>query len=159
MSEEKPKASWPCPEQFSKTYGGLAAEAHELQKLRDKLRVRVAKFEATCAETWQEVRESLANMYPDQIKMIYGAVGLHFNEDAETIESWTQGEGPFKSEVQEAQRFPIMLNMTPDAGKDSGGSVIDKSSEILGEELGRKRKRDLDLGLDSDSAAADPSTN
>jgi hypothetical protein len=91
--------------------------------------------------------------------MIYGAVGLHFNEDEETIESWTPGEGPFKSELQEARQFPIMLNMTPDAGKEAGGSVIDKSSEILGEELGRKSKRDLDLGLDDDNASADPSAN
>ena len=159
MSEEKPKASWPCPKQFVKVHAELSAEAHELQKLKEKLHVRAAKFEAACAATWQEIRESLANTYPAQIKKIYGAVGLHFNEDDETIESWIPGEGPFKSELQEARQSPIMINMTPDAGKESGGSVIDKSSEILGEELGRKSKRDLDLGLDDDNASANPSVN
>jgi len=151
MSKEKPQASWPCPKQSVKDHEQLAASSIELGKLREKFLVAEAKHKALYAETWQGIKESLSNLYPGKNKLIYGAVGLHYNEEEETIESWIAGEGPFKSELDEARQFPIMLNMNPDAGKDSGGKVIDKSSEILGEELGKKKRRDLDLGLDDDS--------
>lgn len=150
MSEEKPKASWPCPEQSIRAQEQLAASSIELGKFREKFEVAVAKHQALYAGAWQEIKESLSNLYPGQNKLIYGAVGLHYNEKEGTIESWIAGEGPFKSELDEGRQFPIMLNMNPDAGKDPGGTVIDKSSEILGEELGKKKRRDLDLGLDDD---------
>lgn len=151
MSKEKPQASWPCPKQSVKDHEQLAASSIELGKLKEKLDVAEAKHKALYAEAWQTIKESLSNLCPGQNKLIYGAVGLHYNEKEETIESWIAGEGPFKSELDEARQFPIMLNMNPDAGKDSGGKVIDKSSEILGKELGEKKSRDLDLGLDDDS--------
>ena len=154
MSEEKPQASWPCPNQFVKDQEELTESGHEISKLQEQLSVAMAKHQAKYAETWQQIKESLSNTYPGNNKLIYGAVGLHFNEEDQTIESWIAGEGPFKSELKEAKQFPIMLNMNPNAGKDDeGGSVIDKSSEILGDELKPKR-RDLDLGLDADDGAA-----
>lgn len=144
--DEKPLASWPCPPSLKPKYEQTSQMQLELSKLIDKVKTQKAKFEAACNEMWQETKESLANTYPDQAKKIYGAVGLHYNEDTEEIESWTIGKGPFKETEGGMPRIPpLVLNMGP-GNQESGGKVVDKTKDILGDVLGRGR--DLDLGLD-----------
>lgn len=164
--DEKPLAAWPCPAHLKTKYEQTSQMQVELSKSIDKLKAQKAKFEAVCAEMWQETKESLANTYPDQVKKIYGANGLHYNEDTDEIESWNFGKGPFKETESGMPRIPpLVLNMGP-GNQESGGKVVDKTQDILGDVLGRGR--DLDLGLDDgkdkkedddDDGTANPSIN
>ena len=144
--DEKPLASWPCPETVKHKYKQTSKMQIELSKLISELNAKKAKFEADCLEMWNETKQSLANMYPDHVKKIYGATGLHYNEETDKIECWHRGKGPFKDHDRDMPHLPLVLNMGPGNKDSSGGKIVDKTQEVLGEALGRKR--DLDLGLD-----------